>query len=211
MVEEGVTKTEIPSWEWDDFCGILYDNEELMKGWKEEGMVFDGCFLQQENGGPCGILMSIQAEYLVQHFFHNQQADDSPMNISSVDDLMSTPRMNNCWSRALATILVRACPPRYDIILLIRKDVDNYESSAFFHYSKLEKLMLSTKDIDQVSDILIHHPAKFLDQYTQSGGLLLFTMSLLWTRGKKSILQGTRSRNQKYISLQIKGTLQASN
>lgn len=75
---KGIKKVEISSREWEQCQNCLYDSYNTpIQGWEEEGLDWgkdSSSFLRQNNGGPCGIIMSVQAEYLIQCLFLSSES-----------------------------------------------------------------------------------------------------------------------------------------
>uniref|UniRef100_A0A7S2WB12 Deubiquitinating enzyme MINDY-3/4 conserved domain-containing protein n=1 Tax=Eucampia antarctica TaxID=49252 RepID=A0A7S2WB12_9STRA len=203
---EEVKQEAISVREWEECGSCLYDSKITpMQGWEDEGMIWgkhsSSSFLRQYNGGPCGVLMSIQAEYLVQYLFLSSESnsisdllseeenDISSSSSFSVSGSIMSEKKKLCWANAMATMLVRASSNNNVILLVLRtnRTSRNTESSSIWtNPANFEKITLS--DPSKVAQILLQHPT-LMSQYTQPGGVLLFAMAMVWTRGKINILQ----------------------
>lgn len=100
-------------------------------------------------------------------------------------------RKKSYWANAMATMLVRASP-NDTVTLIVRKDHNHASTEtelASFYWknpANFEKIIVS--DRNNVAQVLLQH-STLMAQYAQPGGVLLFTMALVWTRGKMNILQ----------------------
>lgn len=196
---EEIERVGIEFWEWEEYQNCLYNSETTpIQGWEEEGLDWgndSSSFLRQNNGGPCGIIMSVQAEYLVQSLFLSSdfiQVSDILDNDESCRSQITLKQKNSYWADAMATMLVRASPNN-TVTLIAHKDqkVGNTEMQPVSSYWKdpanFEKIIVSS-DRHHVAQAFLKNPT-LMTQYNQPGGVLLFAMALIWTRGKMNILE----------------------
>ncbi|CAK85992.1 unnamed protein product (macronuclear) [Paramecium tetraurelia] len=124
--------------------------------------------LHQLEGGPCGVLASVQAYYL-KHFLFSQ----SSYSKSSIKQ--------NCLLAALSDIFYKANKERLIIAIPAR---DSSMSQAIGTES-CDQLEYQIKSLSYLYEVLLEHASLFFGQ----NGVTLFFYSLILTKGVEQIMQ----------------------
>eukprot|EP01038_Epipyxis_sp_PR26KG_P006233 gene6233-8588_t len=166
--------------------------EDDLIRWYEQGFQFclDPVFgLKQGNGGPCGILATVQAEILKSLFFTNiSNSNSSHGSVNQFPSALTQTELDDLLVNALIEILSRATVPTE--IPHKSNPIQIVELAPTAHHGFL------TRSTSQ--DLIIHsyhsiNDARLgvkshLSQFKSNFGCITFLLSLLLSRGLENIL-----------------------
>ena len=145
--------------------------------WYSQGFVFCDNFpmwgLKQAQGGPCGILASVQAEIIRELCF--SQSKISLNNLQNV----SSDELNQVFMNALMNILKRSSQSNRKYIIVNRVMGKVLSSSS----SEKDFEIFEISDYSEAHRIL----SSCLESLKSESGVVLFLMSLILTRGVENI------------------------
>jgi ubiquitin carboxyl-terminal hydrolase MINDY-3/4 len=131
--------------------------------------------LKQAQGGPCGVLASVQAEIVKQILYSDEGG--SPQDIPYVEPKDLPVLLSN----VLVNILSRASLGSAKLVLVDKTSPKELSDSS----SASDYTIYETSDYEEARNFLVERIALF-----QSGcGVVLFLMSLILTRGLQNILE----------------------
>jgi len=188
-----------------EIWGILWSQdapEDDRTRWYRQGFVFceEPCFgLQQGDGGPCGVLATVQAEILRCILFGSRvdgDIDEELVKGKEYNDQSDLPtptesELQIYLGEALLTILDRARDNREKPLIIVTSNqtpctLENILNLSIETTDEVSATF-SMKKFDEPDDEARCFIASILPQFTAPSGVVIFLMSLLLTRGLETI------------------------